>query len=420
LFFAIKCLGLQPFKLGKSALVTYSSEYRMKAEKDARLFLLLGILGIFIRYLMPLAGHNFDLETVFKIARLPLGSNYYQDVPIWANWGPICYWFFQLFYRLPGGDSINGFHYYATGLMTLADWTTAWVLWRIFGLRIAMIFFLLSPAAMVISGFHCNCEPLLLALAALGYWFYVKSNKDARSDAPFPTSTLVLTGASLAVKHVFAFLPIWMILRPMTWRERFRILFICFGVWVLFLSPYLLSDPGAVIRNIFLYSSNSGGSAIPKLIAWSATQIGFTDAALTLRPIWFPLFLFMLLGVGWLLRNRPWKTAFLFYPISLVSTSSAIALQYIAPACFSLAALPRPRWVLRYLIIPFHVFCFWYYLGHWSELGLWGIGSWLLDHFDRTLQLYWSPGVNLLQLTLLVILTQQLRVMRNSHVSKLS
>src|SRR2546421_8755970 len=147
------------------------SEGRTRVEGGGVwLFVLLAVAAVGLRLLMVGRGNNGDLNTVWEIARSPWGTNFYRAFPYYANWGPVMYWIFQGLYRLPGGWEIERFHLYVTIVYCLCDLFSGWVLWRFFGLKAAGIF-LLMPAEMIVSGFHCNAEPAVIACVMGAMWF---------------------------------------------------------------------------------------------------------------------------------------------------------------------------------------------------------------------------------------------------------
>ncbi len=192
-------------------LATSGGSCRHGSSRERALFGACVMLGIALRAYCARRGWNFDTEMLFKIASLPAGANFYRELVVWANWGPIPYNIFQAFHALPGGDRIETFHAYLAGFFTACDVISSVVLWRLWGLRAAAWFLLFSPIAIVVSGFHCNAEPAIVAIALVGYYLHVRREQGAGSIHP---AFLVCLGVSLAFKHAFILFPIWLALRP--------------------------------------------------------------------------------------------------------------------------------------------------------------------------------------------------------------
>ncbi|HLE01709.1 MAG TPA: hypothetical protein VJB59_15715 [Bdellovibrionota bacterium] len=194
--------------------------------------------------------------------------------------------------------------------MSIGDLLSAWVLWRTWSREAALFFLLLSPAAVIISGYHGNSEPLIMALAALSYWRYSRTEVEENNPGQFPTDSFVLLGCCLGIKHIFVLLPLWIFFRQKSWRDRIRALAIPYGTWISFFIPFLVTDPIAVVKNVLLYSWNSGGSAIPMLIQWVLEKFQLGEFAIRLRPYWTLVFLACMLIAGWKFRTARWKYAF--------------------------------------------------------------------------------------------------------------
>src|SRR5215212_9979415 len=154
-------------------------------------FALLALGGVAVRLMLVWRGNNGDLTLLHEIASLPWGTNFYKAFPYTANWGPILYWIFQGLYRLPGGEQIATFHLYVAIVYAMCDVWSAWVLRRNFGLAAAGIF-LFMPAEFIVSGFHCNAEPAVIACVMGAMWAVAKEvrsqNSEVRSEpSPRPS-----------------------------------------------------------------------------------------------------------------------------------------------------------------------------------------------------------------------------------------
>ena len=56
-----------------------------------------------------------------------------------------------------------------------------------------------------------------------------------------------------------------------------------------------------------------------------------------MRAWWAPLFVTLMLVIGWSIRSWRLERVLFVYPLALISTTSAVALQYFALAMFPLA-----------------------------------------------------------------------------------
>jgi hypothetical protein len=334
-----------------------------RISRSVVIFVVLAAIGAGLRAYCSTRGYNWDTGMLLTIAQLPFGANFYREMPVYANWGPLPYNIFQVFRSLPGGQDIIVFHSYLAAFATMCDLLTAFVVWRLWGLSAAG-WFLLSPVAIVIAGFHCNAEPAIVAMVLLGYFVHVRrGGGEQRLDTWF----LVCLGVSLAFKHSFVLFPIWLVLRPVSWRERLRILAIPYAVWLAFFLYYVIPNPRYVMNNVLAYSAWSGNALVPTVHTWLK--------GLGAPPLrWSQAFLGMMLLIGLGIRKWRVERLLLLYPLALLATTSAIALQYFALAPFSVAASIDPIGVM------FSAFALYFYAGHAVELNLFHMPQVFVDH----------------------------------------
>jgi hypothetical protein len=360
-----------------------------RPSRNVVIFMVLAVIGVGLRAYCSTLGRNWDTNMLFTIAQLPFGANFYREIPVFANWGPLPYNVFQAFRSLPGGDNVLGFHSYLAAFGTMFDLLTAFVVWRLWGLSAAG-WFLLSPVAIVISGFHCNAEPAIVALVLLGYFVHVRRGGDERR---LDTWFLVCLGVSLSFKHSFVLFPIWLVLRPVSWRERLRILAIPYAVWLAFFVYYAIPNPRYVMDNVLSYSSWSGNALVPTLHTW-------LKGAGAPAYKWNQAFLGLMLAIGLGLRWWNVERLLLLYPLALLSTTSAVALQYFALAPYSVAASISP------IGMAFSAFTLYFYAGHAVELNLFPLHPVFVD--GGTSNGYFNWGWVLMQALLAALLIQRI------------
>ena len=121
-------------------------------------------------------------------------------------------------------------------LQTLADCVSAAILYRLSKSREVAAFFFVSPAAIFLSGFHCNADPTMIAFLIAAVW----------------TTSGALFGLSSGIK--IAPLPLTpFFLINLDWRRRAYFLLTAVTTLVLIFVPALASGGGAVLRNVFQY-----------------------------------------------------------------------------------------------------------------------------------------------------------------------
>jgi hypothetical protein len=198
-------------------------------------------------------------------------------------------------------------------LQTLADCISALILYKLGRSREAALFFFASPAAIFLSGFHCNSDPTMIALL-LGSVFTTSGTLFALASgmkiAPLPLAPFFLINLG--------------------WRRRAFFLLSAATAMVLIFVPAVITGGITVLRNVFLYSG-------------SGYEWGFC-------------------GIGFLLRNREWADLYVHYGRFIVIVALiALFLFYWKrpaplPAMIGVALLTMnffaPAFGVQYLVWP--------------------------------------------------------------------
>ena len=140
-------------------------------------------------------------------------------------------------------------------VQSVADAVTAIAVWHLgYGAmsRWAAAAFLLSPAAIFVSGFHCNTDPMLLALMMLALLA-------ARKERYILSGCLI--GAAFGIKIVALFVVPLLFLTA--GKHRFRFLAGFAAVSSAIFVPVALIGGRAMITNVFGYGGWAGGWGIP-------------------------------------------------------------------------------------------------------------------------------------------------------------
>lgn len=150
----------------------------------------------------------------------------------------------------------------------LADAGTLWVLWRIFrdrfdepGVFSTLVLVALSPALILISGFHGNTDPVVMFFVLLALWLKQRAERDEIVGGVF--------GLALCVKILPVILLPAFFFAGREWRNRLRF---CGGLAATILvlwMPYLYLNPKGVIRQVFGYKSIYGDWGI----AWAIYRL---------------------------------------------------------------------------------------------------------------------------------------------------
>jgi hypothetical protein len=146
----------------------------------------------------------------------------------------------------------------------LADCFSAWILFKLSRSREITAFFFASPAAIFLSGFHCNADSTMIALLLAAIY--------ARSGA--------LLAASAGIKIApIPLLPFFLI--DLSWRRRFIFVGLFVATLAAIFLPAVITGGTAVLRNVFGYRGTG--------YEWG------------------------ICGIGLLLRNRHWAEFYAEY-----------------------------------------------------------------------------------------------------------
>lgn len=164
-------------------------------------------------------------------------------------------------------------------LQTLADVVTTLALMRLGGLWAAGAF-MLSPAAIFITGFHCQSDPLMTMFLVLA----VASRR--------PLTAGVMIGLAAAIK-IIALVALPLILLRFTGRDAARYLGGAAAVLALVFGPAVAATGTVVLRNVFGYTG--------LFVSWGLNYV-LRPTPFVRRSITFALL--GLLAVLWLVQLR--------------------------------------------------------------------------------------------------------------------
>jgi hypothetical protein len=210
-------------------------------------------------------------------------------------------------------------------LQTTADLVTAGLLYKLSRSREVAAFFFASPAAIFLSGFHCNSDPTMIALLVAAVW--IAGRSAAGSGA--------LAGAAAGIKIApFPLVPFFLL--RMTWSRRLLFVsLLCLAVALPYI-PVIRTSGWIAIRNVFGYSG-------------SGYEWGFC-------------------GIGLLMRSRPFAELYAHYGrfIVIAALASLFVFYWKRPAplaaMIGVALLTMnffvPAFGVQYLVWPLPFFLF--------------------------------------------------------------
>jgi uncharacterized membrane protein len=210
--------------------------------------------------------------------------------------------------------------------------------------REAAAFFFASPAAIFLSGFHCNSDPTMIAL------LFASVLTAARA----PIASGALLGASSGIKIApLPLAPFFLI--DMTWRRRFFFLLSLFSILAIIFLPAITMGGTTVLQNVFGYHGSGyewGFCGVGYLLGsfhWARfySQYGRYVVVAVLIVLWMIFYrrrmpLMAMIGVALLTMN--------FF-------SPGFGVQYLVwPLPFLLFSLPR--WLAYALNVALSLFLF--------------------------------------------------------------
>lgn len=349
----------------------------LASPKGWAIFAFLALLSTVLKFHASLAGWNFDFESYEIVADIvQADGNVYMQTHRY-NYGPVWFWILGYLRNLPGA----GFRWGIIALLSLSDIGLGAILWRK-GLRFATAVFMLSNISIHITGFHNQFDNLAV-LCAFGALLLMD-----RAKTPEHKSLILhwlgvsALGISITLKHVFVFMPFWLLFRTGDWRRRMWSCLIPLSLFGISLVAYagipelleskefsdalsrfaanhqelglgcgakqFLADmrqidyPGnEIVKNVLKYRSHNNGQ--------------FYRWVLGANIVWVlpnTLFFFVaMLGIGWLTRKRSHFDAGLIYSLGMFVFSPAIAMQYYAIPALPAAVYWFPFGLLYHAIL---------------------------------------------------------------------
>lgn len=280
-------------------------------------FIIIVCIGIILRFLVSCIGHNYDFESWTIVGKIvSTGGNVYNETERY-NYSPFFSIILGFFNSMSFGNLII-FRFLIIGLLTLADIGISYILYKKYGLYIAILFFL-NPISIIITGYHNQFDTLaiffgLVAITYISKTNYTLEKSTIKEGIIIPILFLSL---SLITKHLLFIFPIWILINSsISIRNRFLFASIPVLIFLLSFTPYIADGYKGIIANVFKYESENN---FPLLLNFNLLQKHFK-----------PIFILLVLLMGFLFRKRILDNSFYLYLISIVCFSSAIVNQYMA------------------------------------------------------------------------------------------
>jgi hypothetical protein len=276
--------------------------------------------GIVLRLLLPLRGHNFDVESYKIVAAIVRqGGNVYELTRRY-NYAPVWFNILHALDVLPwlSGDPINGLRWKIAIFLTVIDVGIFAFLLKRYSFRVAALFFL-NPISIIISGYHNQFDNFAVLTGLLSVWLFERENRKSNR-----IWGLIGLGLSLCIKHILFFYPLWLAFKERHWPEKIRVVLIPYLLFLGSFVWYLPRGEAGIRENVFSYESTANGPFWSMVLPFLSVPRKY-------------LFFATLLVVGLYQRKKAPLESLHTYFISLIVFSSAITNQYLAICVPSIA-----------------------------------------------------------------------------------
>ena len=303
----------------------------IKYEKLKRVLFIIAILlaGTSLRMIAASRGYNLDLQCWMVCADIMKhGGNVYSEAVRYTT-GPI--WFHILHvieqitkpifppiidaYYFSLSEEMKIFRYSITIFLTFVDMGLFYIILKMYGLRIASIFFL-NPITIILTGYHCQHDNLGLFVGLASMIIFGNKNNGNLNYRNF--FGLIMLGLSLIIKHIFIIFPFWLAAKQKGIRRKLVIILVPFIIFSGAFIPYWEDGKNNIINQIFFYNS------------WEHApfwKLFFPYVLNYLVPAKY-LFVFSMLCFGILFRRLNIWDSIIIYTACIVIFSSGVGNQY--------------------------------------------------------------------------------------------
>lgn len=149
-------------------------------------------------------------------------------------------------------EDVSGipFRFWFRLLTVIAYLASVLLVWRLATAK-AAIYYALCPAAIMISGFHGNSDPLIVALLLASIYVAEREGRPALCGAV----SGMLYGMALSIKVWPLFLVLAFMLGLKSWRARFYFCALASAAVVALAFPHILADPRLIVSTVLGYRS---------------------------------------------------------------------------------------------------------------------------------------------------------------------
>lgn len=343
-------------------------------------FALLAILIFTLKLAISTLGYNTDIE-IWKYVTDELVENFLNGRVVYTythfyNHGPIReYALFLLgtFLSKMALTNIYTLHFVVVIFLSLSDTLIAILLWKMFGKAPAVIF-LLNPVSILITGYHSQIGTVAIMTALFSWKYFLTAVKKEEKYRKHLIKSAILLGISLSIKHIFLFLPIFILIaykkyKFLKLKELVLYIFLVYSIFFGFFIIEILRDryhpiletAKAVKEHVFEYRSWDiyGKSGFTQLVKLVIPEY-YINKYLTKIPIiggYTFIFIAALATYGHFVIKKleldQLKFLFPFYLLALFIFSPSLADQYLAMPLLAMAIFYENFFVLGFFIVTY-------------------------------------------------------------------
>jgi hypothetical protein len=267
--------------------------------------------GVLLRLVIAGFGYTFDLSSYHLVGEIVnSGGNVYKETSRY-NYGPVWFIIIGILYQISRifPDPFLFFRFLVAGLLIGVDIGIWYILYKRYSLKTSLLFFL-SPISVIVTGYYSQFDNLAVFLGFLAV-IVLKRH--------FMTG-LILLGISLMTKHVFFAFPLWLFFSEKKLSRKVLSLVVPLAIFGMGFLPFLQEGFHGIKDNVFLYKSFNNGPL------WQFLVPDYLKRYLRKEFLFFGM---LILGGIFFRKKKPFDQL-LFYTITLVTFSYAIADQYFA------------------------------------------------------------------------------------------
>ena len=249
----------------------------------------------------------------------------------------------------------------------IADVVSLWLLTKLKAPRLMLVLFALCPAAILISGFHGNTDPLMVFFVLLSVYFLERFKSVPLAGLAFGMALNIKIVPLILIPAIFFYFS----------KMKSRVMFFGIAMAVLFLAslPYILIDPILIGQKMLGYGSTYNRWGWPLILNFvflprgSLPIIG-SDSEILHRFLFsyskYLILIFVVL-ISWLMNRRSANKPSLFFQYGVVislflTLTPGFGVQYIAWLIPFVIALGKLRTILYYACSGaylFSIYAFW-------------------------------------------------------------